>query len=106
MEAKDARMQEYLSQVKRLPSNFDPFSLSHVFRSENTHADSLATLATTSAGSLPLIILVEHQDRANKVAKGMVHIHEVRVGPSWMDLIVRFLKDDILPEEKLEVEKI
>ena len=89
-----------------MQSDFNLFSLSHVSRSENTRADSLATLATTSTGSLPRIILVEHQDRANKVAKGMVHIHEVRVGPSWMDLIVRFLKDDILPEEKLEVEKI
>ena len=36
----------------------------------------------------------------------MVHIHEVRVGPSWMDLIVRFLKDDILPEEKSKAKKI
>ena len=53
LEARDARMQEYLSQVKRLPSNFDPFSLSHVFRSENTHADSLATLTTSLSGGLP-----------------------------------------------------
>ena len=36
----------------------------------------------------------------------MVHIHEVRVGPSWMDPIVRFLKDDIMPKEKSEAEKI
>ena len=99
-------MQEYLSQVKHLQSDFYLFSLSHISRNGNTHADSLATLATTSAGSLPQIILVEHLDRANKVAKGMVHIHKVRVGPRWMDPIVRFLKDDILPEEKLEAEKI
>ena len=52
------------------------------------------------------IILVELQDKANKVAKGMVHIHEVRVGPSWMDPIVRLLKDDVLSEEKSEDEKI
>ena len=89
LEARDARMQEYLSRVKRLQSDFDLFSLSHVSRSGNTHADSLATLATSSAGGLPRIILVEHLDRANKVAKIMVHIHEVRVGPSWMDPIVR-----------------
>ena len=99
-------MQEYLSQVKHLQSDFDLFSLSHVSKSGNTHADALATLATTSAGSLPQTILVEHQDRANKVAKGMVHIHEIRVGPSWMDPIVRFLKDDILPEEKSKAKKI
>ena len=29
-----------------------------------------------------------------------VHIHQIRVGPNWMDPIVLFLKDDILPEEK------
>ena len=36
----------------------------------------------------------------------MVHVHQVRVGPSWMDLIVLFLKEDILPEEKLEFDKV
>ena len=36
----------------------------------------------------------------------MVRIHEVRVGSNWMDPIVKFLKNDILPEEKSEVEKI
>ena len=63
-------------------------------------------LATSSVGSLPRVILVEHLDRASEVAKGMVRIHEVRVGPSWMDPIVKFLKDNILLEEKLEAEKI
>ena len=106
LEARDARMQEYLSRVKRLQPGFDFFSLSHVPRSGNTHADSLATLATSSAGDLPRIILVKHLDRANEVIKGMVHVHEVRVGPSWIDPMVRFLKDDILPEEKSEAEKV
>ena len=89
-----------------MQSDFDLFSLSHISRSGNIYADSLATLATSSAGGLPRIILVEHLDRENEVAKGMVHIHEVKVGPSWMDPIVRFLKDDILPKEKSEAEKI
>nr|XP_023900715.1 uncharacterized protein LOC112012567 [Quercus suber] len=87
-------------------SDFDLFNLSHVLRSGNTHADSLATLATSSAGDLPWIILVEHLERANEVAKGVVPIHQVGVGPSWMDPIVRFLKDDILPKEKSEAEKV
>ena len=105
-ETRDVRMQEYLNQVKRLRPSFDLFSLSHISRSGNTHADSLATLTTSSAGELPRIILVEHLSRANEVAKDMVHAHKVRVGPSWMDPIVTFLKDDILPEEKSETKKI
>ena len=36
----------------------------------------------------------------------MVHVHEIRVGPSWMDPMVRFLKDDVFPEEKSEAERI
>ena len=48
-EARDVRMQEYLNQVKHLQSGFESFSLLHIFRSGNTHADSLATLATSSA---------------------------------------------------------
>ena len=106
MEAKDVRMQEYLSKVKRLWPSFDLFSLSHISRSGNTHADSLATLATSSAGKLPLIILVEHLGEASKLAKDMIHAHEVRIGPSWMDPIVTFLKDDILPERKSKTKKI
>ena len=105
LEARDARMQEYLSWVKCLQQGFF-FNLSHVPKSGNTHADMLAMLATSSARDLPRIILVEHLNRANEVVKGMVHVHEVRVGPSWIDPIVKFLKDDILSEEKLEAEKI
>ena len=36
----------------------------------------------------------------------MVCAHRVKVGPSWMDPIVTFLKDDIFPEGKLEAKKI
>ena len=48
-EAKDERMQGYLSQVKSMQSKFDSFDLLHVLRSGNAHADSLAMLATSSA---------------------------------------------------------
>ena len=48
-EAKDERMQGYLSQVKCLQSEFESFDLLHIPRSGNAHADSLAMLATSSA---------------------------------------------------------
>ena len=37
LEARDARMQEYLGQVKRLQSNFEFFNLTHVSRSGKPH---------------------------------------------------------------------
>ena len=48
-EAKDEKMQGYLSQVKCLQSKFESFNLLHIPRSNNAHADSLAMLATSSA---------------------------------------------------------
>ena len=104
-EAKDERMQGYLSQVKCLQLKFDSFDLLHVPRSGNAHANSLAMLATSSAQHLPRIILVEDLHRPTK-AREMAQIHQIRVVPSWMDSIIRVLKEDILPEEKIEADKI
>ena len=36
----------------------------------------------------------------------MVQINQIRVGLSWIDSIIQFLKEDILPEEKIETDKI
>ena len=106
LEARDERMQGYLSNVRHLQSRFESFSLLHVPRSGNTHADSLATLAASSAQSLPRVILIEDMYKLTEVKGEMVHVHQVRVGPSWMDPIVLFLKEDILLEGKSEVNKI
>ena len=75
-------MQEYLDQAKRLRSRFDSFSLLHISRSGNTHVDSLATLATSSAQCLPWVILVEDLHRPSVVKTEVIHVHSVRVGPN------------------------
>ena len=36
----------------------------------------------------------------------MVCIHQIRVGSSWTDSIVLFLKEDILPDEKSKADKV
>ena len=104
-EAKDDRMQEYLSQVKFLQLMFDSFDLLHVPRSGNAHVDSLSMLVTSSAQHLPQIILVKDLCKPTKTRE-MAQIHQIRVGPSWMDSIIRFLREDILHEEKMEADKI
>jgi len=105
-EARDGRMQEYLVQAKRSRSRFNSFSLLYVSRSGNTHADSLATLATSSTQCLPRVILVEdlHKPLVEKIE--LMHVHNVRAGPSWMDPSILFLKENVLPEEKCKADKI
>ena len=72
LEARDVRIQEYLSQVKHLQSGFESFSLIHIHRSGNTLADSLATVATSLAQDLPRVILVEDLCKLAVVRKDMV----------------------------------
>ena len=99
-ETKDKRMQGYLSQVKSMQSKFDSFDLLHVPRSGNAHADSLAMLATSSAQDLPQVILVKDLYKPSGTVD-TVQINQMRAGPSWMDSIIQFLNEDILPEEKI-----
>ena len=52
------------------------------------------------------MILVEDLCKLTEEKGSAVHVHQIRVGPSWMDPIVLFLKDDDLPESKFEANKI
>ena len=106
LEAKDERMQRYLTQVRFLQSRFESFILHHIPRSGNTHADSLAMLASSSVQSLPRVILVEDLHKPTEIKGMAVDVQQIGLGSSWTDPIISFLKEDILPSDKLEAEKI
>ena len=72
LEAKDVRMQKYLNQVRRFQSGFKSFTLLQIPRSRNTHANSLATLATSLAQSLPQVILVEDLCKPTEMKREIV----------------------------------
>ena len=80
--AKDERRQGYLSQVKCLQSEFESFNLLHIPRSDNTHADSIAMLATSSAHNLPRVILVKDLYIPMETRRETIRVHQIRAGPS------------------------
>ena len=106
LEARDERMQGYLTRIKHLQNKFESFDLQHIPRGGNTHADSLATLATSLAQNLARVILVEDLGKPSGEKGNMNYVPHVRVEPSWMDPIIQFLSKDVLPEDKSEAEKI
>ena len=105
-EAKDERMQGYLSQIKCLQSEFDSFDLMHIPKGGNAHTDSLAMLATSSTQNLSQFILVEDLCKPTETSRKTAQIHQIRAEPSWMDSIMQFLKEDTLPEEMVEADKV
>ena len=106
LEARDSRIQEYLCQIRSIQEKFEVFDLSHIPRSGNTHADSLATLATSSAQDLPRVVLVEDLYMHTSAYHGIPLIHQIKLGSSWMNSISLFLEKDVLLEEKSEADKI
>ena len=81
-------MQEYLTQIKHLQKKFESFDLQHIPRGGNIHADSLATLATSSAQNLPRVILVKDLSKPSREKGNMIYIPHVRVVPNWMEPII------------------
>ena len=95
-----------MSQVRCIQTKFEFFDLLYIRRSGNTHADSLATLATSTAQDFPKVIFVEDLYTSIPIKRDLLQVHQIKLGPSWMDSILLFLERDILPEEKSEAEKI
>ena len=106
LEARDERMQGYLTRIRHLQRKFESFDLQYIPRGGNTHADSLAMLATSSAQNLPHVILIEDLCKSLGEKENMIYIPHVRIGPSWMDPIIQFLSKDVLPKDKSEAKKI
>ena len=101
LEARDERMQGYLTRIKHLQKKFESFDLQHIPRGGNTHGGN-----TSSAQNLPRVILVEDLGKPLGEKGNMIYVPYVRVRPNWMDHIIQFLSKDVLPEDKLEAEKI
>ena len=70
------------------------------------YTDSLVTFATSSAQDFPRVILVEDLCTPTPLHKDVPWIHQIKLGPSWMDPISLFLERDMLPKEKSEAEKV
>ena len=82
LEARDPRMQKYLCQIRSIQAKFEVFDLSHIPKGGNTHANSLATLATSSAQDLSRVILVEDLCTPTSLHQDMPRIHQIKLGPS------------------------
>ncbi|KAK0592411.1 hypothetical protein LWI29_018735 [Acer saccharum] len=102
-EARDQRMSAYLNKVKQLQSTFDEFSIEQIPRSENTRADALASLGSTttnSSKSVPIIHLMSPSIQESET------VAPVDNGRSWIEPIFNYLQADILPGDRAEARRI
>ncbi|KAK4848380.1 hypothetical protein QYF36_012250 [Acer negundo] len=101
-EARDRRMSAYLNKVKHLQSTFDEFSIEQIPRAENTRADALASLGSTTTNNSKSVLIVHLISPSIQESEILAPVDN---GRSWIDPIVNYLQVDILPDNRVEVRK-
>ena len=96
----------YLTEARRLLGEFKHVRVEYISRDLNGHVDALASLASAGAPKLRRIISVRVQNLPSvrrEINSGMCSITQ---SASWMSPILAYLKDDVLLEERKEVDCI
>ncbi|GKC53723.1 reverse transcriptase domain-containing protein [Tanacetum coccineum] len=103
--AKEENMIKYLEKSKSLVSGFANFSISQVPRSKNKKADALSKIASTSFTHLSKHVLVKVLKEKSIQEKEVTTVVD-EDGPTWMTLIMEYLKDGTLPDDRKEASKL
>ncbi|GJU60204.1 reverse transcriptase domain-containing protein [Tanacetum coccineum] len=103
--AKEDNLVKYLEKAKNLISSFANFSISQVPISKNKKADALSKIASTSFTHLSKQVLVKVLKEKSIQEKEVATVVEEE-GPTWMTLIVKYLIDGTLPDDKKEASKL
>ncbi|XP_071727548.1 uncharacterized protein [Rutidosis leptorrhynchoides] len=103
-EARDPSMQKYLKLAEELSNKFDSFSITQVPRSMNKKADVLSKLASLTFNHFAKDVWVEVFDqKSTDMAQVAAPVEEVN---TWMNPIVNYLKDGMLPSDSVTAKKI
>ncbi|KAL5538664.1 hypothetical protein UlMin_044966 [Ulmus minor] len=103
-QAKGEKMASYLEKAKEAMNQFDTVTIIQVPRAENTNADALARLATGLEERLLKTVPIEILEAPSIDKPEQVGFIVVR--PCWMDPIISFLRDGMLPADKFEARRL
>ena len=99
-EVKKERMKKYLNKVRRLVKKFKEASFTQIPREENMEAYALVKEASVSE-------LIDEFDEVQYMPSiDLLEVQQVESEENWMTLIVAYLKDGRLPEEKDDTRKL
>ncbi|KAI5345966.1 hypothetical protein L3X38_013843 [Prunus dulcis] len=101
--AKDASMTAYLQHARHLLATFHAHSIKQVPRSENSHADALARLASALEQGMGRHIHIEFLAQPSTQAPLICTIDH---SPTWMDPILQFLQNQTLPANPAEARRV
>ncbi|XP_059670871.1 uncharacterized protein LOC132316408 [Cornus florida] len=109
-ETKDETMEAYRFAVMREAKNFDNVKFVQLPKEQNEDADRLACSASNSGETLARVIPVSilNQPSIFEEPSGLDpwQVNVIPYEPSWIDPIITYVRDGILPEQRDEARKI
>ncbi|EHA8591484.1 hypothetical protein COCNU_scaffold060974G000040 [Cocos nucifera] len=103
-EAQEESMVRYLGKVRNLTPAFDSFGIQHIPRAENARADLLSKLATSTSTELSKEVFLETL-KCPTTEKSQA-VLQTEFEPSWIDPLVAYLKERILPHDRKKARKL
>lgn len=102
-EAKEDNLKMYRFKTKEVVNNLQDFHILHVPRSENQQVDALSRMVSSADGLSQRTIMwqVIHQPGIN--AKQTFVLDRTS---TWMDKMIKYLRDEELPSDEKEAEKV
>ena len=103
-QAREEKMELYLKEAKQMIRLFQEVEIKQISRTENYRADMLAKMAAIVDPKLSKSVPLEV--RTSPSIGEEVEVMQVNTEKSWMDLILSYIRDDILPEDRKQARKL
>ncbi|XP_024038334.1 uncharacterized protein LOC112097367 [Citrus clementina] len=98
------KMEQYLKIVRQMMGKFETVEVIQIPREQNSRADILARMAAVADPKIPKAVPLEVKSSPSIDQNlGVLRIEQKR---SWRDPIVSYLRDRLLPPDKLQARKI
>ncbi|XP_052287276.1 uncharacterized protein LOC127898826 [Citrus sinensis] len=101
---REEKMEQYLRIVRQMMGKFEAVEVIQIPREQNSRADILARMAAVADPKMPKSVPLEVKSRPSiEQNLGVLRIEQKS---SWRDPIVSYLRDGVLPPDKLRARKI
>ena len=97
-------MEQYLEKVKQMIGKFEAVEVIQIPKEQNSRADILARMAVVTDPKMPNSIPLEV--KTSPTIEQNLEVMRIEQKCSWMDSIISYIRDGVLPPDKLRVRKI
>ncbi|XP_015381713.1 uncharacterized protein LOC107174938 [Citrus sinensis] len=101
---RDGKMKQYLKKVRQMMGKFEAVEVIQIPMEQNSRADILAKMVAVTDPKMPKSIPLEV--KTSPSIKQNLEVMLIEQKCSWMDPIISYIRDGVLPPNKLRARKI